>query len=294
MAELPGEFWGGWVLALTLASLAGLTWLIFSLYFGGGQDAEEPSPVWDGNLREGEHPAPLWWFWLILVSLVISVVYLMLYPGLGAFGGALDWSQGGELRERLERYETEFGPARRRVSTAELETLQADPALMASAQRIYDRNCAACHGYDAQGQADLFPNLRDAAWQWGGEAAQIEHSIRQGRQAVMVGWQPVVGEKTVSELTDYVLALGRGAAEGHPGAEPYLLYCSACHGANGSGNALLGASNLADDASLYGNAPEAIRHSIAHGRNGLMPAFGERLDDAQIRLLVAWLTRSTP
>jgi mono/diheme cytochrome c family protein len=29
--------------------------------------------------------------------------------------------------------------------------------------------------------------------------------------------------------------------------------------------------------------------SIANGRNGQMPAFGARLDDAQIRLLVAWL-----
>ena len=29
------------------------------------------------------------------------------------------------------------------------------------------------------------------------------------------------------------------------------------------------------------------------GRNGQMPAFGERLDDTQIRLLVALLTRGS-
>ena len=294
MAELPGGFWSGWVLALTLGSLSGLVWMVFSLYFGAGRDEQERSPVWDGNLREGEHPAPLWWFWLIFASLVISVVYLMLYPGLGAFGGALEWSQGGELRERQNRYAAEFGPTRQLVAEAKLATLRADPGLMASAQRVYDRNCATCHGYDARGQADLFPDLRDQDWQWGGEPAQIEHSIRYGRQAVMVGWLAVAGEETVDRLTGYVLALGRGDAEGHPGAQPYMLYCSACHGPDGFGNALLGASDLTDRVSLYGNSAQAIRHSIAMGRHGEMPPFGERLDDTQIRLLVALLTRPVP
>lgn len=293
-AELPGAFWGGWVLVLTVGSLAGLAWLVFSVYFGRGADEEEASPVWDGNLQKGAHPAPLWWFWLLFGSLVISVVYLMLYPGLGVLGGALEWSQGGELRERQERFATRFGPTRQLVAQAELETLQANPALMASAQRVYDRNCATCHGYDARGQANLFPDLRDAAWQWGGDPAQIDHSIRHGRQAVMVGWLPVVGDETVDALTDYVLALGDGAPADHPGAQPYTLYCGACHGPDGAGNPLLGASNLLDDISLYGNSEEAIRHSIAVGREGEMPAFADRLDDTQIRLLVAWLTPPTP
>ena len=94
----------------------------------------------------------------------------------------------------MAEFEAQFGGARRLVAEASLATLQADPKLMASAQRIYDRNCAACHGYDAQGQAQRFPNLTDAEWQWGGSPADIEHSIRQGRQAVMVGWLPVLGE----------------------------------------------------------------------------------------------------
>jgi mono/diheme cytochrome c family protein len=32
-----------------------------------------------------------------------------------------------------------------------------------------------------------------------------------------------------------------------------------------------------------------VVESIANGRNGVMPAFGERLDATQIRLLAAWL-----
>ena len=291
MPELPAEFWGGWVLALTLASLGGLAWLVFSIYFGRDRNAETDSPVWDGNLEKGEHPAPMWWFWLIFVSLVISVAYLMLYPGLGAFGGALNWSQGGELKQRLDRYSAEFGPVRRQVAEADLATLQADPRLMASAQGVYNRNCASCHGYEAQGQAALFPDLRDAEWQWGGDAARIEQTIREGRQGIMVGWLQVLGDAQVDELTDYVLAMAEVVPADHPAARAYAQYCGACHAADGSGNPLLGAPSLVDDVSLYGNSPDAVRRSIAEGRNGIMPSFGERLDDTQIRLLVAWLTR---
>jgi len=245
--------------------------------------------VWDGNLEKGEHPAPMWWFWLIFVSLVVSVAYLMLYPGLGAFAGALDWSQGGELDERLERYSAEFGPVRRMVAESDLEALRAAPELMASARSVYNRNCAACHGDDARGQAALFPDLRDAEWQWGGDAAQIEQTIRQGRRAVMVGWLAPLGAEQVDGLTDYVLAMGGGQVDGHPAAQSYAQFCAVCHAADGTGNPLFGAPSLVDGVSLYGDSAEAIRHSIAEGRSGVMPSFGDRLDDTQIRLLVAWL-----
>ena len=67
------------------------------------------------------------------------------------------------------------------------------------------------------------------------------------------------------------------------------MYCSACHGQNGAGQPALGAPALDDDVSLYGGSPAAVRDSIALGRTGVMPAFGPRLDAAEIRLLAAWL-----
>ena len=288
MPELPSDFWTGWIITLTVTSLAGLGWLIYSVYFAA--DTEQDSPVWDGELREGEHPAPIWWFWLIFISLVISVLYLMLYPGLGSHAGALRWSQGGQLESSMATFESEFGPTRRRVAGTNVEDLSKDAALMASAQRVYDRECAVCHGYDAKGASPYFPDLTDDAWQWGGSAEQIEQSIRDGRHAVMVGWLQVIGEDGVDQLTDYTFALSRGAAQNHPGQATFLQFCAACHGADGSGNPLLGAPNLVRGIYLYGDDIEAIRHSIAVGRSGQMPAFGERLDDTQVRLLVALLT----
>jgi cytochrome c oxidase cbb3-type subunit 3 len=292
MADLPTGFWAGWIAVVTIVSLIGLGWLVFSVYFSPDTEHEETEgPVWDSNLREGSHPAPMWWFWLILALMVFSVIYLMLYPGLGSYQGALKWSQGGRLNESLAQYEAEFGGVRKLIAQAEIETLQADAAIMASAQRVFDRNCAVCHGYDAAGQALYFPDLTDGEWQWGGSQAQIEQSIRSGRNAVMVGWEAVLGADGVDQVADFMTVLGTDAAAGHPAQTQYNQFCIACHGPDGSGNAVLGAPSLVDDVWLYGNGAEALVHSIAIGRAGIMPAFEDRLDDTQIRMLLALLMR---
>jgi cytochrome c oxidase cbb3-type subunit 3 len=289
MTELPTGFWAGWVVILTVVSFGFLCWFIFSIYFSK-RDVQHNDLVWDGNLREGANPAPMWWFWFILCALIFSVIYLMLYPGLGSYGGLLNWNSGVQVMRDDAAYEREFGERRKSIVDAEFADIYQDEKAMASAQSVYNRNCAVCHGYEAQGQANLFPNLADDDWQWGGAAAQIEQSIRNGRNAVMVAWQPVLGDQGVSDVTDYVIGLSKGGSDDHPGMTQYTQFCSACHAPDGSGNSALGAPNLRDSVWLYGGDPDAVTESIAHGRSGVMPAFGKRLDDAQIKLLVAWLT----
>ncbi len=184
---------------------------------------------------------------------------------------------------------------RQLIAEAQLETLQADDKYMRSAQRVFDRNCAVCHGYDAAGQASLFPDLTDDDWQWGGSPAQIEQSIRDGRKAAMVSWSQVLGgDEGVARVSSYIRTLGTDEASGHPGQAQYNIFCVACHGPTGGGNVALGAPNLADDIWLYGDSDAAIHASIADGRFGDMPAFGDRLDETQIRLLVALLTKPLP
>ncbi len=303
MTDLAADFWAGWVAVITIVSLAGLAWLVYGAYFSprtaGEPDEESSSPVWDEDLREGRRPPPLWWFYLIFALLVISVLYLMLYPGLGSYAGALKWSQGHHLDRSTAAFEAEFGGARRLIAEAKLDTLQANADLMASAQRIFARHCAACHGDEAKGLPGYFPDLTDDDWQWGGSAEAIELTIRNGRIAAMVPWRAALGEEGVKQVAAYTLSLSANAqpeaedAAEHPGRTAYTTYCVVCHGAEGGGNPLFGAPDLSDDISLYGAGLDAIERSIADGRNGQMPAFGERLDDTQIRLLVALLTRGT-
>ena len=50
--------------------------------------------------------------------------------------------------------------------------------------------------------------------------------------------------------------------------------CAACHGRDARGNQALGAPNLVDGNSLYGNDTAAILTSILDGRRGVMPPLG--------------------
>lgn len=296
MADLPSEFWGGWIVAITVTTFLALLWFVIDVYRGNNAQ-ETAHEVWDETLREGAKPAPIWWFWFILALMTVSVIYVMLYPGLGTFRGALGWSQGGRIVEKFAAYDAEFGAARRRILEQPLAALAADHAAMDSARRIFIGNCSTCHGESASGQAQQFPDLTDAAWQWGGAEAQIVETLRAGRQAAMPAWLPVAGEQGVGQLADYVLALSRGAA-GDPqvaaGGALFQQFCMACHGADGGGNPLLGAPALNDAVWNYGGERAQVIESIAAGRNGAMPAFGARLDETQIRLLAAWLQAGAP
>jgi cytochrome c oxidase cbb3-type subunit 3 len=290
MASVAAGFWGGWVATITIVSVVGLVWLILSVYFAPDDSAEVAGHVWDETLREGTKAAPLWWFWFILALLAVSVVYLILYPGLGPYAGTLRWSQREGLAESLAHYEHTFGHERAQIAQTPIADLERDPVAMRSAWHVFNSNCTACHGPDAHGQASMFPNLTDAEWQWGGDEAQLAQTITLGRTAVMPPWQTVLNDDGVAKMADYVLALAKHAPlpEGEA-AQQFLMYCSACHGANGAGQPLLGAPALNDDIWLYGGTAAAVRESIAKGRTGTMPAFGTRLDATEIKLLTAWL-----
>ena len=295
MADLPSEFWGGWIVAITVTSFLALLWFVIDVYRSGPDGNEQL--VWDETLREGNKPAPIWWFWFILALMTISAVYVMLYPGLGSWRGALGWSMGGRIEERFVDYEGQFGTQRQLILDLPLAELAASDSAMRSARRVFNSNCSSCHGRDAAGQARAFPDLTDAAWQWGSDESQVTASIQAGRQAAMPGWGSVVGQQGVDQLSDYVLALSRGDA-GPPAAGPggalFQQHCVACHGFAGEGNPLLGAPALNDAAWTYGGELADVKESISNGRNGFMPAFGTRLDEAQIRLLAAWLKAGAP
>ncbi len=291
MADMPTDFWAGWIAVLTIVSLLGLAWLVFSIYFIANKQEQNESPVWDHTLTEDNNPAPMWWFWMTLGALVITVVYLILYPGLGSFSGTLKWSQHGRLDHSLGRYNEKFSPIRKYILQRPIAEIKKNQAIMESAQRVFVQNCAVCHGVDGKGQALAFPNLKDDDWQWGDTENQIADSIMQGRRAVMVGWQNVIGDKGVEQVKNYVktLASKTKLTSYKEGKEIFNKNCAACHGLLGEGNAALGAPNLADNIWLYGSSDEAITQSIAYGRSGMMPSFSSRLDKTQIRMLTALL-----
>ncbi len=291
MADLPSQFWGGWIIAITVTTFAALLWFVIDVYRGEAHEDNE-NEVWDQTLREGAMPAPIWWFWFILALMTVSVVYVMLYPGLGRYEGALKWSQGGQIAARFADYDAQFGAERQRLQGLTIADLAGDATAMQSAWHIFNNNCTSCHGRDAKGQALQFPDLTDAAWQWGGDETRIVETIRSGRQAAMPAWGPMIAPQGIEQLADYVRGLDAraGMTAAGEGAALFQQFCAACHGPTGSGQALLGAPALDDSAWHYGGERGQVVETITRGRNGVMPAFGSRLDETQIRLLAAWLS----
>jgi cytochrome c oxidase cbb3-type subunit III len=158
-------------------------------------------------------------------------------------------------------------------------------------RRLYVNNCSTCHGLTARGKFG-FPDLTDGAWGWGGEFEAIKTSITGGRTAVMPGWSAALGERGVQDTTQYLLSLverSTNAPAVARGEQQYRTYCIACHGADGRGNAVLGAPDLTNDIWLYGGDPDQIAFTIRHGREGQMPAFEHIVGPDRAHILAAYI-----
>ena len=107
----------------------------------------------------------------------------------------------------------------------------------------------------------------------------------------MAPWAEVLGDKGLDDAAAYVMSLsGRKAPKGDvlAGQQHFANFCAACHGADAKGMTAVGAPNLTDNIWLHGGSMEAIRYTIANGRQNVMPA-QEHLGDTRIRLLAAYV-----
>ncbi len=294
MADFNSDFWHWFIAIATIISILACVWLIrwMTSGFEKKDQVDNTGHIWDGDLTELNNPLPRWWLGLFYLTLAFGGFYLLLYPGLGAFEGLLGWTSRGAYEQEVETVETEVGPLFERYSqTPVLDLIENEDALNIG-ERLFLTYCATCHGSDARG-ARGYPNLRDRAWLWGGDPQSIKTTITNGRIAAMPSWEAALGgEAGVDEVTQYVLSLsGRATIQAlaDNGRVKFQTFCVACHGPEGKGNPAVGAPDLTDGNWLYGGSITRIAESIAGGRNGQMPAQGERLGEAKIHLLTAYV-----
>jgi cytochrome c oxidase cbb3-type subunit 3 len=81
----------------------------------------------------------------------------------------------------------------------------ADPVAAQRGATLYAEQCVACHGQAGEGSLAFgAPNLTDADWLYGGERADIEAQIRNGRGGVMPSWSHRFDAETLKALAVYV------------------------------------------------------------------------------------------
>jgi cytochrome c oxidase cbb3-type subunit 3 len=263
---------------------------------------------WDG-LRELNTPLPRWWLHVFYATIVFALVWVLLYPALPIPGatGFLGWTARGALPAEIERATAAQAPMLARLRAETPAAIAADPELrafaLAGGRAAFAANCVGCHGAGGGGAPGGIPNLADDEWIWGGGFDAIRHSIAHGirnaddpdaRNVPMPRFlaDRLLTAAQVGDVTEFVLSLtGRAgdAAAAARGAPVFAENCASCHAENGRGKQEMGAPSLADAIWLYGGDRASIHQSIANGRAGVMPAWGNRLDPAVINMLTVFV-----
>ncbi|EOD80660.1 Cytochrome c oxidase subunit CcoP [Grimontia indica] len=317
-------FWSLFITVITIGTLVGCAALIIwcSKDLDGVADGEDMGHEYDG-IHELNNPLPKWWSYMFWATIVFGAVYFVLYPGLGNWKGVFNWQSSAqdvanieESRQLLansdgiDQYARElasanaiFGETFRKLAykpgsdeLQDITEIAKNPEAIKVGQRLFIQNCAQCHGSDARGQSG-FPNLTDEAWLYGGEPETIKATLVNGRVGNMPSWLDALGEDGVREVASYTLSLsGRkvDAQEAAKGKTRFVV-CAACHGTDGKGNPAFGAPDLTDNVWLFGGSRKAVEETIRYGRQGVMPAWKDILDEDKIQLLSAYVWQlSTP
>jgi cytochrome c oxidase cbb3-type subunit 3 len=92
-----------------------------------------------------------------------------------------------------------------------LSAMSNDAAASARGRAIFAEQCAACHGAEGKGTAEMgAPNLTDGIWLYGGSQSDVEETIRTGRSGMMPAWDGKLDAVTIKMLSIYVHSLGGG------------------------------------------------------------------------------------
>lgn len=307
-------FWSIWISVITLGSILGcfllLRWCLKNN--AGVEEGDDMHHEFDG-IVEINNPLPRWWTIMFYVVIVWGVLYFILYPGLGNFQGVLGWKssnqdirslaeskaaviaaqQNGEIVQydrEIRSAEERFDPIFEAYAAKPIPELIQDSEAMKVGQRLFIQNCAQCHGSDARGQRG-FPNLTDNDWLYGGSPEQIKETLIKGRVAQMPAWLDAMGKNGIEEVVAYTLSLSGRQVDNQLAdkGEARFAMCAACHGADGKGNIAFGAPNLTDNIWLYGGSQRAVTETLTNGRNGVMPAFHERLGEEKVHVVAAYV-----
>jgi cytochrome c oxidase cbb3-type subunit 3 len=263
---------------------------------------------WDG-LKELNTPLPKWWLYTFIATCVWAAVWCLLYPSVpgisGYFHGVLGYSQRSSVDAEVKALAGQRSAYMDKIKATPIAAVRQDPQLMEmaiTAGRIaFANNCQPCHGAGGAGRVG-FPSLADDVWIWGGKLDDIEqtitHGVRSGDPDTRIAQMPKFGADgilkpaEIAAVADYVMTLfgpGPAGANVAKGKAVFAENCTRCHGDNGDGNRELGGPPLKGAVHLYGDTREMVLSQLNNPRQGVMPNWNARLDEATIKSLALYV-----
>ena len=264
---------------------------------------------WDES-KELDNPMPRWWLYTFYACVVWGAAYTVAMPSWPlineAFGGVMGYSSRTEVVDAIAEHKAAQSVFTDRIAAMSVDEVAADPELMQFAQAgggaIFRTFCAQCHGAGAAGGVG-YPNLNDDDWLWGGTRDAIHETIAHGirwdedpdtrfSEMPAFGADGLLDREQVAQVVEFVYGLTHAdadAALAEPGATVFADNCASCHGEQGEGMQDLGAPALSDQIWLYGGDREALTQTVTYARRGVMPAWGARLSDAEVKQVALYV-----
>ncbi len=261
---------------------------------------------WDG-IEELNTPLPRWWLWTFYITIVWAIGYTVVYPAWPMVSnftkGSFGWTSRGQYDEQMKLEAAKRAPITDAIEKIPMADLPRNPQLMAAAieggRAAFKVYCVQCHGSGAAGSKG-FPNLNDDDWLWGGDLqtvhATLVNGIRQpGNNDTRNSMMPAFGRDgilkpaEIQSLVAHVQAISHRGKDNAKGAALFAVNCAVCHGPEGKGNRQFGAPNLTDGIWLYGGDAETLTETITNARAGVMPAWGQSLKPATVKMLAAYV-----
>jgi ubiquinol-cytochrome c reductase cytochrome b subunit len=196
----------------------------------------------------------------------------------------------------------------------------AGPIQRADVAKIYNGNCAACHGIDGTGQQirkgmPSIPDFTSLAWQMSQTDLEINHRIVDGSEPLMPAYRDKLSQPEILALTVYVRAFVGGSSASPIAAAPapapkkqakpsapeaqmspaqiYRAYCLACHDADGRGQTARKAMpDLPDFTQEKWQADRKdvdLKKSILEGKGKFMLPMKDKLSQTDADQMVAFV-----
>ncbi|WP_108816308.1 cytochrome-c oxidase, cbb3-type subunit III [Loktanella sp. Alg231-35] len=262
---------------------------------------------WDG-IEELNNPLPRWWLWTLYLTIIWGIGYTIAYPAWpmvsGATAGVMGWSTRENVANDIAAHDGQNANLVAALLEADMAALPENADLnryaVARGGAVFRAQCSQCHGSGAAGAVG-YPNLLDDDWLWGGEMEQIVYSVTHGIRnetdpdahwSQMPAFGDIFTREETTATVEYLVSLASpefDATLAEEGAVLFLDNCAACHGDAAMGDRAIGAPNLADAIWLYGGDRDTLAYSIENARFGVMPAWGQRLSDEDVRAVSAYV-----
>ncbi|KMW60076.1 Cytochrome c oxidase subunit CcoP [Candidatus Rhodobacter oscarellae] len=256
------------------------------------------------GIEELNTPMPRWWLWTFYATIIWGIGYTIAYPAWpmisGATAGLLGYSTRAEVAAQIDAHEAANAGLTGALLTQDMAAFDPQTDLhryaVARGGAVFRAQCSQCHGAGAAG-ATGYPNLLDNDWLWGGTLEQIAYSIRHGIRnetdndahwTEMPAFGEILEPEEIAAIAEFIPTLPVSGGEGS-GATLFADNCASCHGEDGTGDREQGAPNLADAIWLYGGDYDSLVETITYSRFGVMPAWGQRLSEADVRAVAAYV-----